>query len=249
MLEQMQAQRHASAQYQHPIDGPHPQPGQAKAHSAFEPASQLTPPPSFREPGPVKPSASGRSSGSEGARTPKDGSSGGGNHGGSPRDGGANNSGDQVLLERMPSRPRASRASPTGPPLNIAAAASPAAAGKGDGGGIVPLAGKDRDVLGSSGASGRSSNASAASGFQPYRADSGSMQKRTISGTRLDGESAASTWQHASLLLCSLWSLACLGNCWDSFTAAGWLTPSLPAHLQCHQGNGCTCATWIKSAQ
>ena len=42
---QAYAQRNALAQYQHPIDGPRPAPGYSKPHSAFERASQQTPPP------------------------------------------------------------------------------------------------------------------------------------------------------------------------------------------------------------
>jgi hypothetical protein len=52
-LERLACQRQAAAQYEnHHIDGPRPQPGQQQ-HSAFEPASQKTPPPSFSKPGPA----------------------------------------------------------------------------------------------------------------------------------------------------------------------------------------------------
>jgi hypothetical protein len=101
---------------------------------------------------------------------------------GSPGDGGGS-SGDRALLDRMPSRPRANRASPMGPPLKLAAAVEAAAKGSGGGGaGEVLLGPKDRDLAG-----GRSSNASSMSGFQPYRSGSGTL-KHSMSGSRLDGE-------------------------------------------------------------
>jgi hypothetical protein len=97
---------------------------------------------------------------------------------GSPPDG-AGSPGDRALLERMPSRPRANRASPMGPPLKLAAAVEAAAKGSS---GEVLLGPTDRDVAG-----GRSSNASSMSGFQPYRSGSGTL-KHSMSGSRLDGE-------------------------------------------------------------
>ena len=102
---------------------------------------------------------------------------------GSPGDG-VGSPGDRALLERMPSRPRANRATPVGPPLSLAAAVD-AAAKCPSGAGEVLLRPKDRDVAGSGG-SGRSSG-SAMSGFQPYRSGSGSL-KHSMSGSRLDGE-------------------------------------------------------------
>ena len=52
-LDRLASQRQAAHQYENNhIDGPRPQPGQQQ-HSAFEPTSQKTPPPSFREPGPA----------------------------------------------------------------------------------------------------------------------------------------------------------------------------------------------------
>lgn len=189
-LERLALQRQASAQYEnHHIDGPRPQPGQGQAHSAFEHAAQQTPPPAFREPGPAKQTVSGRSGGSIGGAL-----SGGQRNsqkgaGGSPHNGGSSGSfGDQALLERMPSRPRASRPSPTDPRLKLAAAVA-ADAMTGNGAGEVSLGGKDRDVA-ARGGSGRSSTASAASGFQPYNSGAlnGGAPKRSISGPHLHGE-------------------------------------------------------------
>ena len=119
---------------------------------------------------------------------------GSGSPSGSPPDGGGS-PGDRALLERMPSRPRAKRASPMGPPLNLAAAVDAASKGSG-GAGEVLLGPKDCDVA-------RSSNASSMSGFQPYRSGSDTL-KHSMSGSRLDGERD---------LMCKQRNVAMFGSC------------------------------------